>query len=153
MNSNTIDISDLKRLEDALDELEVQSKNKILYSSLVKGGKVLLEATKQSLVAKMGSSATRPVRQKNGTGFYKPLVEGVKMSGDKPYCEVKVHILGQGYLRWFETGTKLRQTSKGYNRGSITGLNFFMNAKQSSFSQMQKTINENVDKQINKIMR
>ncbi|MCH5234943.1 MAG: hypothetical protein J1E16_06585 [Muribaculaceae bacterium] len=153
MTNKTIDVSDLNKLESKLDILDRDVKDKILYSSLVKGGKILVDATKQSLVAKMGVSATRPVRKKNGIGFYKPLVEGVMMSGDKPYCEVKVHILGQGYLRWFETGTQIRQTSKGYNRGSITALNFFLNAKQSSFSQMQKTINENLDKQINKIMR
>lgn len=151
--NNTIDVSDLNRLEAKLEILDRDVKDKILYSSLVKGGKILVDSTKQSLVAKMGVSATRPVRSKNGVGFYSPLVEGVKMSGDRPYCDVKVHILGHGYLRWFETGTQLRQTSKGYNRGSIKALNFFLNAKQSSFSQMQKTISENVDKQINKIMR
>ena len=153
MTNKTIDVSDLNRLESKLDILDRDVKDKILYSSLVKGGKILVDATKQSLVAKMGVSATRPIKKKRGIGFYKPLVEGVMMSGDKPYCEVKVHILGQGYLRWFETGTQIRKTSKGYNRGSITALNFFLNAKQSSFSLMQKTINENVDKQINKIMK
>lgn len=153
MTNKTVDVSDLNRLEAKLNELDNDVKDKILYSSLVKGGKILLENTKRSLTAKMGSSATRPVRKKDGTGYYKPLIEGVRMGGDKPYTEVKVHILGHGYLRWFETGTAIRKTSKGYNRGSIAALNFFLNAKQSSFSLMNKTINENVEKQINKIMR
>lgn len=151
--NNTVDISDLNKLENKLDVLDKEVKDKIIYSSLIKGGRVLVDATKQSLTTKMGSAATRPIKKNNGKGYYKPLIEGVNIKGDKPYCEVKVHILGQGYLRWFETGTGLRKTSEGYNRGSIKGLNFFVNAKQSSFSQMAKTISENIEKQINRIMK
>ena len=150
---NTLDLTNIKRLEEQLNVLENQVRNKIIYSSLVKGGKVLVDATKQTLTTKMGYSATKAVKKPNGKGYYKPLVDGVRIGGDKIYCEVNVNILGHGYLRWFDKGTNIRKTSKGYNRGSIQAINFFFSARQSSYNKMINTITENMDKQIQKIMK
>lgn len=150
--ANIIDTTDIKKLEEKLEDFDNQTRNKILYASLTKGAKVLYDATKQSLTAKMGYAATNPINKRGG-GYYPPLIEGIRISGDRPYCEVKVHILGQGYLKWFETGTQPRETSKGYNRGSIQGLNFFFAAKQSSFAKVESTVTSNIDKQVKKYLK
>lgn len=149
MSRNTVDITDLAKLNKDLSEFERSVQDKVLYSSLIKGAKVLKDATESQLIAKMGDSATRPIRKKSGKGWYKPLIDGVRMGGDKGYCEVNVNILGQGYLRWFEKGTNIRKTSKGYNRGQISALNFFLAAKNST--DVIGTILRNIERQINKL--
>lgn len=151
--SEIIDISGLDRLESDLSKLDSKNMNDALYKSLRKGAKVLSDATRQSLISKMGDAATRPIRKpkKYGDGTYKPLIENITVGGDKGYCEVKVTILHRGgYLHWFEKGTNMRQTSKGANRGSIGALNFFFNARQSSFGKMESTIIDTLDKEIDK---
>lgn len=155
--SKVVDTSSLNDLSKQLDELTPEKRNNILYSSLVKGGQVLVNATQMQLKAKMGSAATRPVRNKKSGGApYPPLVQGVHISTkDKAYCEVKVTILRRtgGYLHWFEKGTSLRKTDKGYNRGSISALNFFMAARQSAWNEMNDTILANIDSGLRKILK
>ena len=156
MNNNStpvIDNSGLLELEQKLKQLENTAKTKVLYSSLIKGAKILLDATKLELRKSMGDAAINPIRKRNGNeGTWKPLIDGIRMSGDKPYCEVKVHIMGHGFLRWFEKGTQLRRTQSGANRGAIKALNFFFNAKESNKTNIENAITANLDKEINKIL-
>lgn len=154
--SKVVDTSSLEQLDAKLSELTPEKRNGILYSSLVRGGQVLVEATKTQLRSKMGDSATRPVRNKKKGGTpYAPLIESIHISSkDKAYCEVNVTILRRtgGFLHWFEKGTSLRKTSAGYNRGAIRALNFFLSARQSSYDQMNSTIMSNIDRGLRKIL-
>jgi hypothetical protein len=50
---------------------------------------------------------------------------GIKVSVDKEATYSKVHIMGDYRLKWFEMGTKPRQTKKGYSRGFIKPAYFF----------------------------
>ena len=152
-NSISMNTDDLNKLNEKLAILDAKNANDALFNSLRKGANVLSKATKQSLIFKMGNSATRPVRKpKNkGNGTYKPLVDNIHVNGERPLCEVKVTILNNGgYLHWFESGTDIRKTSNGYNRGSIEAINFFKDTRQSSFSQMESAIINGLDKEINK---
>lgn len=151
MTNNTIDINEVKKLEQKLETLDKETKDKILYSSIIQGAKLLVDATKQSLVEKMGASATRQIKKKRG-GNYKPLIESIAMKGDKPYCEAKVFIYARSFLKWFETGTQIRKTSKGYNRGSITALNFFLQARLSNVSNISNAIIKNAETKLKKII-
>ena len=58
--------------------------------------------------------------------------------------------MGDFRLKFFETGTNKRTTSKGYNRGSIKGSGFFKTAKQNKeqeiFSSMNKLVAESIQK-------
>lgn len=69
-----------------------------------------------------------------------------------------VHIMGgfeqnsQTYkARFFETGTDDRKTKKGYNRGHIKPLYFFRDAVKKSGNDVEKIIDEQLEKTINKI--
>ncbi|MBD5252316.1 MAG: hypothetical protein HDS49_04715 [Bacteroides sp.] len=75
--------------------------------------------------AKLGTGATSPNRW-NG----KTMESGVRLKADKDYCEVSVSILGDFRLKFFEKGTAQRSLRRGgANRGSITPLNFFREAR------------------------
>ena len=52
-----------------------------------------------------------------------------------------------------EVGTAIRKTNKGYNRGQITGLNFFFAARQSSDGEINSAIASSIEKQLNRIMK
>lgn len=150
--SNVADTSDFKKLEQKIDLLERDMQDKIMLSSLIKGARVLIDETKKQLTTKMGAAATREVRKpkSRGGGNYPPLIKGIRLSVNRTYGELKVHIMGHGYLKWFETGTKPRKTSSGANRGRIRGLNFFFTARQTSLSKMTDAITKSIDKEINK---
>lgn len=156
MNEKTIDTSNLNLLEERLNELTPEKRTTIIYNSLVKGGKLLVDVTKSELKKAMGPAATRPVRNKKKDGnAYPPLIDGIHISSkDKSYCEVNVTILRRngGYLHWFEKGTAIRRTQSGANRGSINALNFFLAARQISFNDMNNTIIGSIDTQLRKIL-
>ena len=80
----------------------------------------------------------------------KPITQGVKLTTEKAYNEVKVHIMGDFRLKFFEKGTKERLTKKGASRGSIKPLYFFRTARQNE-SEIDSAIFRSLDEQLNKI--
>lgn len=148
-----VDTSDLQRLEQALNNFDEQKRSLMLYKSLMRAGQSLKQKTESSLTQKMGYRAVYSNIKGRGGKVYKPLITGVRIKGDKPYCEVMVHILGHGYLRWFELGTAIRTTKKGANRGSITALNFFFAAKQAAMGNVDTIVSQSLTQQINKELK
>ena len=75
------------------------------------------------------------------------MIQGVKTSvyiGDTEDSYGKVHIMKEFRLKWFEKGTSIRKTRKGYNRGSIKPKWFFANAVSQMSKQAAESLDENI---------
>lgn len=124
-------MSDVKVDSTAIDamlrSLEGDLRQGILLKALKAGGKVLQENTQAALSARMGSAARSAPHSHIGsrTTHNRPLVKGVTLKADKNYDEVRVSILGDYRLKWFEMGTaerKLKRTgAKDRSRGRYKG--------------------------------
>lgn len=141
MSNVQVDDTSVQNLFNALD---ADSNKEILFTALKKGGQKLTSQTKRSLRAKLGAGATSPNRW-NG----KTMESGVRLKADKDYCEVSVSILGDFRLKFFEKGTAQRSLRRGgANRGSITPLNFFREARQQG---IDETINNSITESLRHI--
>ena len=116
----------------------------MMFNAVKAGANVLKYNTQLSLATKMGPRASRKLRGRNVS-----LMDGVKISNDKTLCESKVSI--SGFSRWFELGTDIRTTKKGYNRGQISAINFFASARNSSDGAISSAIASSIENQL-KIM-
>lgn len=112
------------------------------------GGDKLAGNARMQLRSKLGTGATTPNRW-NG----KTMESGIKYKADKDYCEVSVSIMGDFRLKFFEKGTKIRQTRKTKaNRGSIKALNFFAAARANE-GEITDTINNSITESLKRITR
>ena len=144
MNNVSVDDSAVRNLFQALDE---ESRKKILFTALKAGGEKLLSETKVQLRSKLGSGASSPNRWNGRT-----MESGIRLRGDKDYCEVDVNVMGDFRLKFFEKGTKLRQTKKKANRGSIKGLYFFQ-AARSKADEITAIINSSLAESLKRISK
>lgn len=144
MNNVSVDDSAVRNLFQALDE---ESRKRILFTALKAGGEKLLSETKVQLRSKLGSGATSPNRW-NG----KTMESGIRLKADKDYCEVDVNVMGDFRLKFFEKGTKLRQTKKKANRGSIKGLYYFQ-AARSKADEITTIINSSLAESLKRISK
>lgn len=143
MNNVTVDDSKVQNLFRALDS---DSRKRILFTALKAGGNKLAENTKIQLRSKLGAGATSPNRW-NG----KTMESGIRIKADKDYCEVDVNVMGDFRLKFFEKGTKLRQTKKTKaNRGSIRALYFFQAARNKS-DEVTGIINSSISESLKRI--
>ena len=144
MNNVSVDDSAVRNLFQALDE---ESRKRILFTALKAGGEKLLSETKVQLRSKLGSGATSPNRW-NG----KTMESGIRLKADKDYCEVDVNVMGDFRLKFFEKGTKLRQTKKKANRGTIKGLCYFQ-AARSKADEITTIINSSLAESLKRISK
>ena len=144
MNNVSVDDSAVRNLFQALDE---ESRKRILFTALKAGGEKLLSETKMQLRSKLGSGASSPNRWNGRT-----MESGIRLKADKDYCEVDVNVMGDFRLKFFEKGTKLRQTKKKANRGSIKGLYFFQ-AARSKADEITTIINSSLAESLKRISK
>lgn len=104
-----------------------------------------MQETKVQLRSKLGSGASTPNRW-NG----KTMESGIRLKADKDYCEVAVNVMGDFRLKFFERGTKQRQTKKKANRGSIRALYFFQSARQKA-DEVTGIINNSIAESLRRI--
>lgn len=88
------------------------------------------------------------------------LAKGVVKQYRSKYNRYYVHVLGSKNiydtwtLRFFENGTKERETKKGYNRGKIKAYHFLKNASESNepyfHSMLSQALKESIEKTFNK---
>jgi len=110
-----------------LDEFADPTKvARMISRAVFHAAKVLQTNTINKLKAKMGDKATNPSKRWGLT-----LVDGVRATKGK-YGNAKTHIMGDFRLKWLELGTQPRKTTKGYNRGAVTGIHFFEEARQET---------------------
>lgn len=144
MNNVSVDDSAVRNLFQALDE---ESRKRILFTALKAGGEKLLSETKMQLRSKLGSGASSPNRWNGRT-----MESGIRLRADKDYCDVAVNVMGDFRLKFFEKGTKLRQTKKKANRGSIKGLYFFQ-AARSKADEITAIINSSLAESLKRISK
>ena len=130
----------------ALSRLSFKQMNKAYKEGMKKALDPILKQTKINLRNSGIRNVSKPYTGRNGKK-YPSMIQGVKTSvyiGDTEDSYGKVHIMKEFRLKFFEKGTSIRKTRKGYNRGSIKPKWFFANA----VSQMSKQVAESLDENI-----
>lgn len=155
---------DTHELDNILNNLNEENRRKALFTSITKGGQELVKETQSELL--------KVLPKANDTGRYGKMINGVKLKKDKSYDEVKVHIMGDFRLKFFEMGTEERYLKKplkqkentrykyksGTNnsggnpyRGKIQAKYFFQKARENS--KMIDTLINTLEKEINKLFK
>ena len=146
---NGINVDD-KEVIQALSRLSFKQMNKAYREGMKKALDPILKQTKINLRNSGIKNVNKPYIGKNGKK-YPSMIQGVKTSvyiGDTEDSYGKVHIMKEFRLKWFEKGTQLRKTSKGWNRGSIKPKWFFANAMNQRSREAASTLDENISKSI-----
>lgn len=167
MSDNIVTI-DKQTVDELLAKLsDSEQKNKWLYEAVMSGAKALQQAAQQSFKQTLGEAAshTSPYL-KGGKQFY----EGVSVKGDKAYIEASVSIMNDYRMKFFEKGTKDRQTKgrkvtgyidahhlkregKGHYTGKITATYFFRSARDNSQSQVEQAMTDSLNKSISNAIK
>ena len=142
---NGINVDD-KEVIQALSRLSFKQMNKAYREGMKKALDPILKQTKINLRNSGIKNVNKPYIGKNGKK-YPSMIQGVKTSvyvGDTEDSYGKVHIMKEFRLKWFEKGTQLRKTSKGWNRGSIKPKWFFANAVNQRSKEAVSNLDENI---------
>lgn len=130
----------------ALSRLSFKQMNKAYREGMKKALDPILKQTKINLRNSGIRNVSKPYTGKNGRK-YPSMIQGVKTSvyiGDTEDSWGKVHIMKEFRLKFFEKGTSIRKTRKGYNRGSIKPKWFFANAVSQMSKQAAESLDENI---------
>ena len=130
----------------ALSNLSFKKMNKAYKDGMKKSLDPILKQTKVNLRASGIRNVNKPYVGKNGK-TYKSMMQGVKSSvyiGNTEDSYGKVHIMKEFRLKWFEKGTQIRKTSKGWNRGSISPKWFFRTAVNQRSKETIDNLDENI---------
>lgn len=145
MISSSITVDD-KEVIKALSNLSFKQMNKAYRNGMKKSLDPILKQTKQNLRNSGIRNVNKPYIGKKGKKYIS-MLQGVKTSvyiGDTEDSYGKVHIMKEFRLKWFEKGTQLRKTRKGYNRGSIKPKWFFATAVQQKQNEAVNNLDENI---------
>ena len=130
----------------ALSNLSFKKMNKAYKDGMKKSLDPILKQTKVNLRASGIRNVNKPYVGKNGK-TYKSMMQGVKSSvyiGNTEDSYGKVHIMKEFRLKFFEKGTQIRKTSKGWNRGSISPKWFFRTAVNQRSKEAIDNLDENI---------
>lgn len=130
----------------ALSRLSFKQMNKAYKEGMKKALDPILKQTKINLRNSGIRNVSKPYIGRNGKK-YPSMIQGVKTSvyiGDTEDSYGKVHIMKEFRLKFFEKGTSIRKTRKGYNRGSIKPKWFFANAVNQMSKQAAESLDENI---------
>lgn len=142
---NGIKVDDREVIK-ALSKLSFKQMNKAYKEGMKKALDPILKQTKINLRNSGIRNVSKPYTGKNGKK-YPSMIQGVKTSvyiGDTEDSYGKVHIMKEFRLKWFEKGTSIRKTRKGYNRGSIKPKWFFANAVNQMSKKAAESLDENI---------
>ena len=142
---NGIKVDDREVIK-ALSRLSFKQMNKAYKEGMKKALDPILKQTKINLRNSGIRNVNKPYTGKNGKK-YPSMIQGVKTSvyiGDTEDSYGKVHIMKEFRLKFFEKGTSIRKTRKGYNRGSIKPKWFFANAVRQMSKQAAESLDENI---------
>lgn len=157
---NNIEVDDQKVLN-LFADLTGKDQKKAMKQALRKAGNILVRQTRTNLKGIVKNSTRKS--SKYGTS----LASGVKVKVVSER-EAKVHIMGDFRLKFFEKGTRMRQTKghritgytgrnrlqrsgRGGNRGRIEGKWFFKRAQQQSEQQVFSSIDSLLTQSIQRI--
>lgn len=142
---NGINVDD-KEVIQALSRLSFKQMNKAYREGMKKSLDPILKQTKINLRKSGIKNVNKPYIGKNGKK-YPSMIQGVKTSvyvGNTEDSYGKVHIMKEFRLKWFEKGTSIRKTSKGWNRGSIKPKWFFASAVSQRYKEAVSNLDENI---------
>ena len=145
MINGSVTVDD-KEVIKALSNLSFKQMNKAYRNGMKKSLDPILKQTKQNLRNSGIRNVNKPYIGKNGKKYIS-MLQGVKTSvyiGDTEDSYGKVHIMKEFRLKWFEKGTQLRKTRKGYNRGSIKPKWFFATAVRQKQNEAINNLDENI---------
>lgn len=173
--SNFISIDDGSILK-SLDSLRMPQISDIVIKALRKGGEIIEQASKTSLIRKLGPGAT-------STRHWKyPMLSGVHLTADKDILNVMISLYGDFRLKWFESGTDERylkrtgakdrlkgKTGKdkrkyyrksgkenfyraGSYRGRIEATDFFSEARDKEMDRAVEAVKSELTKELQKLM-
>ena len=145
MINGSVTVDD-KEIIKALSNLSFKQMNKAYRNGMKKSLDPILKQTKQNLRNSGIRNVNKPYIGKNGKKYIS-MLQGVKTSvyiGDTEDSYGKVHIMKEFRLKWFEKGTSLRKTRKGYNRGSIKPKWFFATAVRQRQNEAVNNLDENI---------
>lgn len=167
-----INSSEVDNLLNVLDDDDL--KRNILFQAVKAGGKVLQDTAKNYFKSAIGEAATHYSKY-----IRKPFADGISLKGDKAYIEATVTILNDFRMKFFEKGTKQRQTKgrkilgyqrdltegwngrinalkrsgKGHSTGAIKATYFFRQARDNSDTQINEAITQSITNAFNKLIR
>lgn len=137
----------------ALSRLSFKQMNKAYRTGMKKALDPILKQTKANLRTSGIRNVTRPYISRVNGKKYMSMVQGVKTSvyiGKTEDSYGKVHIMKEFRLKWFEKGTQVRKTNKGYNRGSIKPRWFFRSAVAQKSYEAARSLDDNIRAAIQK---
>ena len=161
--SFSIESADVDRFLDNLDD--DKTRQNIIYKGLISGGKLLQGMTQQYFKSAMGESAYHQSKY-----IKAPFYEGVTLKGDKAYLEVRVAIMKDFRMKFFEKGTNdryikqkghsdlkrgryVKDTGKPNFRGRIEAKWFFKDARNASASGVEHATKIEMDYQIMRLQK
>ena len=147
-------IVDDKDVLKALASLSFKQMNKAYRNGMKKALDPILKQTKVNLRASGIRNVNKPYISKKGGKKYMSMLQGVKTSvyiGNTEDSFGKVHIMKEFRLKWFEKGTAVRHTRKGYNRGRIEPKWFFRTAVEQKGQEAIRTLDDNIRESIIKV--
>lgn len=140
---------DNKQVDTTLDILDDdEMKRNIIFKAMKSGANVLRESTKEYFKSKLGDVANHYSKY-----IKAPFYEGVIMKGDKAYLEVKVSIMKDFRMKFFEKGTNDRYTKDNHYRGKMIGKYFFKDARTASTEKVESAIAQTMDNEIKKMLK
>ena len=145
MINGSVTVDD-KEIIKALSNLSFKQMNKAYRNGMKKSLDPILKQTKRNLRNSGIRNVNKPYIGKNGKKYIS-MLQGVKTSvyiGDTEDSYGKVHIMKEFRLKWFEKGTRIRKTRKGYNRGSIKPKWFFATAVRQRQNEAVNNLDENI---------
>lgn len=152
MTDTGIKVDD-KEVIQALARLSFKQMNKAYKDGMKKALDPILKQAKLNLRKSGIKNVSKPYIGKNGKR-YSSMLQGVKSSvyiGNTEDSYGKVHIMKEFRLKFFEKGTSLRKTSKGWNRGKISPRWFFRSAVESKSKEAAESLDDNIRKSIQKV--
>lgn len=175
MNDNAISISESQSVKSLFGKIGNKNNpivKKIMMKGLRRGAGLICRDTRQLMKSGLGASAIK-TSERNPT----PMTEGLRVKGYDDSLLVKVNILGDYRLKWFEAGTNERRLKKsgvidrtkklkrgyarkstenklyqkGNSRGRIKPHYFFNNSIDEM--QLMKIISDSINKDIQNIVK
>lgn len=151
MSKIIVDDTGVTEMLDALSTRQIMG---IQRKALRKAANVLRTDARSKFRKELPSASRKS--KKYSDSLIKAIMTSVK-EGDEG-IDAKVHVMGTRSktsgtfrTRFFEGGTEVRKTKKGYNRGKIKPLNFFQSAVDSTRNKVQSTLDSELSKTIQEI--
>ena len=140
--SNSVTV-DAKQVIQMFRDLDHREQKKVYKTALRKAAGILIKETRSNLRNIVKGKITNKKKD-----YKRTLSTGIRSSVDREGTQASVHIMGEYRLKWFEKGTNLRRTNKGYNRGAMKAHYFFRDAQRSTekevFSSIERLITDSI---------